>query len=350
MPIAIDTFGRLRDGRAVRRATLSAPDGLVVEIIEYGARLRGITVPRPGREAVQALLGYATLAEYEKDDAYLGAAIGRCANRTAIIPTTPYPLTRNEGRHHLHGGTGGVSRAVWYMTDIDDGAAPRIRLDHRSADGEDGYPGAVDFALEIALDGAMGVRTTITATGDVATPVDLTLHPYFNLTGNPQGAIDDHELWLPAGNILELDDERIPTGRALPVADTPFDFRKPVAIGARIDADDPHLRLTGGYDHYWIADAMPVRAALSCPASGVSLELTSNQPGLQFYSGNHLRSPAGVRRGLCLEPHGFPNAINIPDFPDPVLQPGTVYRHETVFAFAAGRGGDTDPQPEGRVR
>lgn len=338
MPIVIDTFGRLRDGGEVRRATLSVDGGIAVEVIEYGARLRAIDVPGRDGRRVPVVLGHATVAGYEDDGAYMGAVVGRCANRTAVTAATPYPLSRNDGAHHLHGGETGLSRSPWRIVAHDGGDAPRVRLEHRSPDGEDGYPGALDLAMEIVIDTPMSLHVLLTASGDAATPVSLTTHPYFNLSGDAARPIDDHDLRLDAGEMLEVDRDQIPTGRRLPVAGTPFDFTRPTRIGARIGADDPQLRLAGGYDHYWIGDrgreGGGVGATLSCPLSGLSMRLESNQPGLQFYSGNHLRNASGGRAGLCLEPHNFPDAINNPAFPDPLLRPGDVYRHAMRLAFA----------------
>lgn len=337
MPVSVDPFGHLQDGREVRRATLRLPDGIKVEILEYGAILRAVDVPHGGG-MICTLLGYDTLAQYEAGRAYLGATVGRVANRTAVTETTPLPLIPNDGMNQLHGGRTGLSSALWRIVDQDDGNCPRVRLTCCSESGEEGYPGNVDLTMDITITSPLSFATVIEAKTDAETPLNLTLHPYFNLSGDPARPIDDHELRLASKAFLELDYRRTPTGKVRPVEGSPFDFRRATPIGVRLDSDEPQLRLTEGYDHYWVLDPdAEIAAEVSCPRTGLRLSVRTNQKGMQFYAGDALgqsdRPLFGARSGFCLEPHGYPNAINEPRFPGIMLKPGETYRHEVEFTY-----------------
>lgn len=340
MPVTKDHFGYLSDGRPVQRIRLSNPrSGFEIEILEYGARLRSIFVPDRRGTRVNTLLAYATLREYELDTAQLGGTIGRCANRITIRAGAGLPLTRNDGVNHFHGGTVGFSRSLWRTTSWTDDETPRVRLEHYSADGDEGYRGNVAASIEFSLVAPMCLRVIVEATSDQPTPFNVTLHPYFNLSGDTSTSIEDHELRLAASVMLPLGEHRVPTGELMSVADSPFEFRSPRRIGDWIDSDHPQLRLTQGYDHYWLLDERTGAAAdLSSAASGIRLHMDTNQRGLQFYAGNSLAlaAPGGLSRrtGLCLEPHGFPDALNHPAFPSIMLCPGETYRHITTYSFS----------------
>lgn len=342
MTVMRSAFGRLKDGRGVDSVRLSDPrSGFAVEILDYGATIRAIHVPGRGGTPVNAVLSYRTLAEYESGNAYLGSTIGRCAGRTAADTRASLQLSRNEASNHLHGGKTGFSHSLWQVVNIDDGAAPSLRLRHRSPNGEDGYPGDLVVDAEFALTDAFTLRVVMRATCDADTPLNLTLHPYFNLSGDPASTIDDHRLRIDAARILPLAPTRLPTGAMMPVAQTPFDFLAARAIGASHYDGHAQLRLTRGYDHYYVLNEnAPLAADVYCPRSALGLRLRTNQKGLQFYSGNQLDQAAPVafplRSGLCLEPHAFPNAINEPQFPDITLRAGEIYRHETRYEFYRG--------------
>lgn len=334
MPVVKDTFGYLRDERRVDRITLTHPhSGFSVEVLEYGARLKAIRVPHPRHGPINTVLSYASLQEYELDTAALGSIIGRCANRTVARAHPEFQLSCNDGTNHLHGGTVGFGRSLWRATACVDGDVPAVSMELHSPDGEEGYRGNVSVKMELRLDSPLSFRTVVTATTDRATPLNLTWHPYFNLTGDPDASIEDHELRLAALTYLPMSPAQIPTGEIRAVDGTPFDFRRRTAIGARLHETD------GGYDHYYpIVPGSAVAAELLSQRSGIRLNVITNQKGLQFYTGNSLAGATPrlfrARVGLCLEPHGFPNALNEPGFPSVMLLPGETYRHDTRYVFA----------------
>lgn len=342
MPVIRDTFGHLQDGRRVARFVLSHPDsGFFIEVLEFGARLRTVSIPVRQSAPLNTILAYDTLREYELDSAQLGGTIGRCANRTVASALSHLSLSCNDGANHLHGGHVGFSRSLWRAVSWTGGHAPSVRLEHLSADGEEGYRGNVSATMEFTIDSPWSFRAVVEATTDQATPLNLTLHPYFNLTGDPRTTIEDHELTLPSDTFLPLGPDQVPTGEICRVDGTVFDFRQSTLIGSRLKNCDPQLQLAGGYDHYWpIVDNAVVAAELFSPLSGIRLCIQTNQPGLQFYAGNSLATATPprfrTRAGLCLEPHGFPNAMNEPRFPSITLQPGETYRHSTTYAFSFG--------------
>jgi aldose 1-epimerase len=334
VPIVKDTFGYLQDERRVDRITLSHPrSGFSVEILEYGARIRAIRFPHPRQGPLNTVLSYESLREYELDTAALGAIIGRCANRTLARAHPEFQLSRNDGENHLHGGLIGFGRSLWRAVACVDGDMPSVLLQLHSPDGDEGYRGNVSVRMEVRLDSALSFKTVVTATTDRATPLNLTLHPYFNLTGDPDASIEDHELRLASATYLPLSPAQLPTGEILPVDGTPFDFRRRTPIGARIQETG------GGYDHYCpLLPDSAVAAELSSRRSGIHLSVGTNQKGIQFYTGNSLAGATPrlfrARVGLCLEPHGFPNALNEPAFPSIMVQPGETYRHDTRYSFA----------------
>ena len=336
-------FGKLPDGTTITQFTLVNANGMVAKIIDFGGVITELHAPdREGRFA-DVVLGFDTLAPYTTDSPYIGALIGRYGNRIRHgrfeLDGREVQLPVNNGSNHLHGGPGGFDRVKWQAAI--DGAS--LRLTYRSVDGEMGYPGNLDVTVSYGLtdDNALVVR--FYAVTDQATPVNLTQHSYFNLAGG--GDILDHLLTIDAGRFVAIDSESIPTGELAPVDGTPFDFRQPHAIGARIDAPDPQLRHGGGYDHNFMLDkpaakALSRAARLHEPASGRVLELWTEEPGVQFYSGNFLDGTlAGKgrnyphRSGLCLEPQHFPDSPNRPQFPNVILRPGQVYETESQFRF-----------------
>ena len=338
MPITRDTFGYLQDHRRVDRITLSHPSsGFSVEILEYGARLRAIRVPHRRNGLVNTVLGYTSLAEYEIDSAQLGSMIGRCANRTVALAHPELRLSCNDGENHLHGGVIGFSRSVWRTIACVGGDAPSVTLELDSPDGDEGYRGNVSVRMELQLTSPLSFRTLVTAMTDRTTPLNVTQHPYFNLTGDPDTSIEDHELQLAATSFLPLGENQVPTGEIRNLEGTPFDFRRMTAIGARLHDADGQLKLGAGYDHYWPILAGSPAAELFSAQAGIRLSIGTNQKGIQFYTGNRLAEATPrmfrARTGLCLEPHGYPNAVNEPDFPSILLHPGETYCHDTTYTF-----------------
>ncbi|HJT98704.1 MAG TPA: aldose epimerase family protein [Rhodanobacteraceae bacterium] len=354
MPVIKRAFGQLKDGRDVNSLVLiDSRNEFSVEILEYGATIRAITLPARDGRFVNAVLCYDTLAEYEDGNAYLGATIGRCAGRTAADAHATLRLTRNEAANHLHGGEIGFSHSLWQTAEVQDGDTPSVRLRHRSPAGEDGYPGELLVDAEFSVVDALSLRVVIHARSDADTPLNLTLHPYFNLSGNPTGPVDDHRLRIDASRILALDSAKLPTGDLIAVRGTPFDFREARPIGASRYDGHAQLHIADGYDHYYVLNESgltesaldesgrngrgAVAAELYSPATALGVRVSTNQRGIQFYSGNQLDKarpvPFPARGALCLEPHAFPNAINEPRFPDIMLRSGETYRYEACYQF-----------------
>jgi aldose 1-epimerase len=316
--------------------------------------MTGLWVPdRSGQEA-DIVLGYRSLPEYLAGTAYFGALIGRVGNRIAggrfPLDGRICRLATNDapGGHpcHLHGGPGGFDRVLWDGEPVVEDGAWGVRLRYLSPDGEEGYPGRLEAEATYRLteDGALAVDYR--AVSDQPTPVGLTQHNYYNLRGEPAGEVLDQVLTLHASHFTPVDAGLIPTGELRPVAGTPFDFTRPRRIGERIGADDEQLRHGGGYDHNWVIDrdgpGLVHAATAEDPVSGRRLEVWTEEPGIQFYSGNFLGAgspgksgrPYRARQGFCLETQHFPDAVNHPEFPPVILRPGEVYRTRTEYRFA----------------
>ena len=350
LPVAREIFGILPDGRAVERVTLRDVSGFEARIMTYGATLQALLVPDAQGDRDDVVLGYDDLAGYVETRGFFGATVGRYANRIAnarfVLDGEMMQLAANNGRHALHGGPDGFDRRLWQIAEIEDGAQPGVALAYVSADGEEGYPGRLDVRVSYRLTGPSELSISFTAQTDRPTIVNLTNHSFFNLEGAASRADTlDHRLTLTADRFLAIDPDAIPLPEPpRAVAGTPFDFRRPSAIGARIRHDDTQLRHGRGYDHNFCLDgAGEVRfaARLEAPRSGRILELSTDQPGLQVYSGNYLDGTMAGKQGrlyrqsdaVCLEPQVWPDAPNRPDFPTARLVPGSVYRHRSVYRF-----------------
>lgn len=341
-------FGTLPGGETITQFTLTNANGMVARIIDFGGIITALHAPdREGRLG-DVVLGFDTLAPYLADSPYFGALIGRYGNRIAqgrfTLDGKEYALPANNGNNHLHGGAPGFDKVRWQAA-VEGGS---LRLAYASRDGEQGYPGNLDVTVvyELSDDNELVVR--FHAVTDQATPVNLTQHSYFNLAagGDESGDILGHVLAIDADAFVAIDAESIPTGALAPVEGTPFDFRSPRPIGSRIDEDDVQLRNGQGYDHCFALNkpqgkAMTRAARVLEPRSGRVLELFTEEPGVQFYSGNFLDgSLAGKGRvyphrgGFCLEPQHFPDSPNQPHFPNAILRPGEVYRTESRFRFS----------------
>jgi aldose 1-epimerase len=345
-------YGTLADGRVVHEITL-AHGGLVLSLITLGGIVT--TLRAPGRDGVAAnvVRGFDNLADYVERNPHFGVIVGRYANRIAlgdlVIDGASYPLTRNDGSNCLHGGHDGFGKRLWEIasTRAHDEAlgGPAVTLRYVSADGEEGFPGRVEARVTYSLAADLTWRVDYAATTDRATVVNLSHHDYFNLAGH--GSALDHVLTLPASRYNPVDAKLIPTGIAA-VEGTPFDFRTPTPIRARMAATNEQLALAGGYDHNWILDddargTLRFAARLEDPASGRTLALHTTEPGLQFYSGNFLdgslRGHDGETYGrgsaICLEPQHSPDSPHHADWPGTLLRPGEAYRSASVYRFTA---------------
>lgn len=349
-------FGALPDGRKVEAIELRASSGHSATVLSYGAIVQALNVPDRAGRSVDIVLGYDDLAGYLVRPNYFGSIVGRYANRIGgaqfDLDGMTHTLARNDGPNSLHGGARGFDRQLWEVTEVSGGTDAQVTLRHVSADGEEGYPGKLIVTATYRLDEQGTLVVELRARTDKATVVNLTGHSYFNLSGEGSGrSIEDHILTIPAESYTPVDDGLIPTGELSPVAGTPFDFRKPVAIGARLrDTVDPQIAIARGYDHNWVIAGSPsaaprLHARVVDPRSGRQLEVWSNQPGLQFYTGNFLdgtivgKSGKAYRQGdaLCLEPQLFPDAPNQPAFASARLDPGQEYVHRIEYRFSTVR-------------
>jgi aldose 1-epimerase len=347
-----EVFGSLPDGREVAAVTLSNSKGMSVRILAYGALVQQLTVP--GRNGpADVVLGYDGIEGYLSAPNYFGVSVGRYANRIAggrfTLDGTTYQLAQNDGPNALHGGVQGFDKRLWDISDVRSGpAAASVTLTYRSPDGEEGYPGTLSVSATYTLSEDNELAIDYRATTDKATIVNLTNHAYFNLAGASSGvSVLDSVLTIPADSYTPVDATLIPTGEFRPVEGTAFDFRTPARIGDRIRAgSDEQLRFGRGYDHNWVvsrkpAEAVQLLARLADPGSGRVMEILSNQPGVQFYSGNFLDGTVTGKAGtiyrqgdaLCLEPQIFPDTPNKPEFGSARLNPGDTYHNRIVYRF-----------------
>lgn len=346
-------FGTLPDGRSVEEVTLTNGKGITARILSWGALLRSLDVPDRSGKAADVVLGYNDLASYLTKGSYFGVSVGRYANRIRAgrftLDGQTYTLATNDGPNALHGGAAGFDKRLWTITAVKGGAAPSVTLRYVSPDGEEGYPGTLTATATYTLDATDTLTVTYEATTDKPTIVNLTNHSFFNLAGEGSGrSILDQTLTIPAERFTPVDATLIPTGAHLPVAGTPFDFRKPTVIGARIrDGRDEQIVRARGYDHNWVVTDAPTAephlvARVEDPESGRILEVASNQPGVQFYAGNFLNATVVGKSGLAyrqsdalaLEPELFPDTPNQPAFGSARLDPGKTYRNVIAYRFS----------------
>ncbi|MBV8919557.1 aldose epimerase family protein [Bradyrhizobium sp.] len=348
-------FGAMPDGRTVERIILRGAHGFEAGIIPYGAAVQSLKVPDRAGGIDDIVLGHDAFDGYLARRQYFGATVGRYANRIAgarfSIDGTQVTLDANNGPNALHGGLEGFDRKLWRIESVAEQGEPAVVLTYVSADGECGYPGRLDVRVIYRLTGPMELSMIYEATTDRPTVVNMTNHSFFNLNGVLSSTnILDHHLMIPADHFLAVDATAIPLpGPPASVADTPFDFRQMVAVGARIRDNHEQVRLGRGYDHNYClpaGDGVRLAARLEAPQSGRVFELLTDQVGLQFYSGNLLDGSTSGKGGrlhrqsdaLCLEPHAWPDTPNRPDFPSARLDPGEVYRRTIVYRFATASG------------
>lgn len=342
-------FGTLEDGTPVDLFTLTNAQGMQVSITNYGGIVTHLLVLDKRGEFGDVVLGYDSLQGYLRQSPYFGAIVGRYGNRIANgtfeLDGQMYSLAQNNGPNHLHGGIRGFDKVVWDAQPNTTDSSAALRLSYLSPDGEERYPGNLQVEVTYTLTNDNALAIEYNATTDQATVCNLTNHTYFNLKDGGASSILDHRLQLYADFYTPVDETLIPTGEIAPVANTPFDFRQPTEIGARIDEPHAQLQHGGGYDHNFVLNGEPgelrLAAVVSEPTTGRLLEVYTEEPGVQFYSGNFLDGSIvgkdGIsyeqRSGFCLETQHYPNSPNQPNFPSTVLRPGDLYSTRTVWKF-----------------
>ena len=346
-PISKVSFGKTPDGQSVEIYSLRNPSGFEARITNYGGILVSLETPDKNGNVADVLLGHNDLQGHVKDKAHFGGIIGRYGNRIAkgkfSLNGKTYSVATNAGENHLHGGHKGFDRVVWTPKTVETPGGPALQLSYLSTDGEEGFPGNLSVTAVYSVSADNSLHLEITATTDKDTICNLTHHPYFNFRGS--GDVLDYFVHINADKYTPVNAHIIPTGEIQSVAGTPLDFRKPTAIGARINSDHEQLRLGKGYDQNFILNHPPRKPGLAArvvdKTSGRCMELFTNQPGLQFYTGNYLDGIIGKggsayhrRDGFCMEPQHFPDSPNHPDFPSVVLKPGQTYRNMIIYKFS----------------
>lgn len=347
------SYGKTDQGIEVYLYTLKNKHDMAVSITNYGGIIVSLKVPDRAGKFADVVLGYGELGPYEKPDPYFGAIVGRYGNRIAkgqfTLNGEQYHLAVNNGPNSLHGGKVGFDKRVWEARESGDANGQHLHLHYLSADGEEGYPGNLSVDVTYTLNDRNELRIDYSATTDKETVLNITNHSYFNLKGHGNGDILGHEIQINADRFTPVDETLIPTGELKAVAGTPFDFRRSGAIGSRIKADDQQLKYGRGYDHNFVlngeAGTIRMAARVLEPTTGRVLEVSTDQPGVQFYTGNFLDgSDHGkdgktylYRTGFCLETQHFPDSPNHPNFPSTLLKPGQTFHSTTVFRFTSNK-------------
>lgn len=345
-----DAFGNLTSGEKINAYTLQNKNGMSVTFTDYGASVVKIEVPDRNGRTEDVILGCGDAAGYEKGTVFLGGIIGRFANRLKdgrfSIDGREYQTTLNDGKNSLHGGTVGFNKKIWGTELIKKSSIPQIKFGYFSHDGEQGFPGNLQAEVTYSLSGNNELVIDYKAETDKPTVINMTSHCYFNLSGDTEETILDHELTINAEKFTPINSEAIPSGVLQEVALTPMDFRHHTKIGTRINSNDTQLKNGKGYDHNWVLDNYDGNvhrcAVLYHQATGRVMEVFTDQPGLQFYSGNFLDGSFegkdgkryNYRTALCLETQNFPDAPNHPNFPNSILRPGKVYTQRTIYKFS----------------
>jgi aldose 1-epimerase len=346
-PVPSVSFGKMPDGKVVEMFALTNANGVEIRAITYGAIITSLKAPDRAGKLTDVVLGFDSLDGYLKGHPYFGCVVGRYGNRIAkgqfTLDGQTYKLATNNGPNHLHGGNVGFDKFLWTAEPVKGRNA--VAFSRMSPDDEEGYPGNLKVRVTYTLTDKNELIVDYHATTDKATPVNLTQHTYFNLAGHGSGDILGHVMMINANRYTPVDETLIPTGELAPVQRTPFDFRKPTPIGARIDGDHPQLKNGRGYDHNFVLNrqgsGLRLAARVTEPKSGRTLEVRTHEPGVQFYTGNFLDGTLtgkdGAvykhRTGFCLETQHFPDSPNKPNFPSTILKPGAEYNTQTVFTF-----------------
>jgi aldose 1-epimerase len=342
-------YGTMPNGMSVELFTVRVGQ-LEMRVITYGAAIVSLHAPDRRGQTGDIVLGLDSVEAYVEQSSYLGAIVGRYANRIArgrfTLDGIAYQLATNDGAEHLHGGVRGFDKVVWTGTPFASATDAGVSLSYSSPDGEEGYPGRLDVTVTYTLTNRNELSVAYQAVTDKPTIVNLSQHSYFNLTGSAGTDVLGHLITIHADQFTPVDSSRIPTGEIASVTGTPFDFRSPAALGARIDDNDAQLKYGNGYDHNYVlrhsgGDALVHAAHVLEPTSGRTLDVHTTEPGLQLYSGNWLDGTMlGAlgrrhtrRTGFCLETQHFPDSPNHPDFPSVVLRPNVQFRSRTLLAF-----------------
>lgn len=343
-------FGKTADGTPVDIYTLTNAKGMEARIMTYGGIVVSLKTPDRNGKFEDVELGFDSLEPYLKGHPFFGALVGRYGNRIGkgkfTIDGKEYKLLINNGENHLHGGKLGFDKRVWKAKEGKSAEGPTLELKYTSADMEEGYPGKLDVTVVYTLTNDNGLKIAYTAKTDKPTHVNMTNHSYFNLAGEGKGDILDHEIMINADRSTKVDKGLIPTGELANIKGTALDFTAPMKIGARINSSEEQMQIGQGYDHNYVINgggkSLVLAARVSEPTSGRVMEVWTDQPGVQLYTGNHVNvaagkggKPYGKRSGFCLETQHFPDTPNKPEFPTTLLKPGETYRTTTIYKFSA---------------
>ncbi|WP_288437491.1 aldose epimerase family protein [uncultured Chryseobacterium sp.] len=342
-------YGVTPKGDSIKKYTLTNKNGMKVEVINFGGIITSLTAPDRNGKYEDVVLGFTKPEGYfEGNPYYFGALIGRYGNRIAnakfSLEGKTYEIDKNDGPNSLHGGKEGFHTRFWNIEAVKDAKFPTLKLSYTSTDGEEGYPGKLTTTVFYTLTDDNALEISYEAETDKPTVVNLTQHSYFNLSGNFTKTITDHELLINADHFLPVNETLIPTGEQKDVKGTPFDFTAAKSIGKDINAEDDQLKKGKGYDHNWILNGKGFRsiAQVYHPATGRLMEVLTDEPGVQFYSGNFLDGKFDTktggknefRTGFCLETQHFPDSPNQPSFPSTELKPGQKYHSKTIYKFS----------------
>ncbi|MDA0178441.1 galactose mutarotase [Mesoflavibacter profundi] len=350
LAITKSEFGKTKDSTPIELYTLKNANGVEMDVITYGGRITSLKVPNKDGKLENVILGFDTIEDYQKDNPFFGALIGRYGNRIAkgkfTLNGEEFTLATNDGSNHLHGGVNGFDRVVWTAKPIEGIEDSSLQLVYRSKDGEEGYPGNLKVTVTYTLTKDNAVEVTYEATTDKTTVVNLTQHAYFNLTGDFSKDILNHDVVINADAFLPVDETLIPTGEIRKVEGTPFNFNSSKKIGEDINADNEQLKRGKGYDHCWVLNGekgdMRFVASAYDETSGRFMEIFTEEPAIQFYTGNFLDGTLPMvnggtyahRTGFCLETQHYPDSPNQDNFPSTVLNPGETYKTKTTFKFS----------------
>lgn len=340
-------YGTAQNGEKVERYTMKNASGMTVDIITYGGRITNLSVPDKTGTFSNVVLNFDSLEQYEKDNPFFGALVGRYGNRIAnakfSLDDTEYTLAANNGVNSLHGGVKGFDKVIWTAAATSEGEEASLKLTYLSKDMEEGFPGNLAVTVTYTLSNDNSLSVLYEATTDKKTVVNLTQHAYFNLSGDFSKTILDHEVTIDADTYIPVDENLIPTGELAEVKGTPFDFTASKVVGNEIDADNDQIKKGGGYDHCWVLNNQDTGVRLVSTAfhepSGRYLEVYTDEPGIQFYTGNFLdgtlpNNTGGTyakRSGFCLETQHYPDSPNQENFPSTVLNVGDKYVSTTIF-------------------